>query len=125
MQILSCRTILESELAEFLDASAVIDWAITCSMVWTSSSCQIETSPVRLLRIRHFIACLPSTVVWSTVFQRFYMPRIVSLKIAGDPVVIESVVRHIASEANVFTDLECMQLVSTSGAYSTWCDFWV
>ena len=53
------------------------------------------------------------------------MPRIVSLKIAGDPVVIESVVRHIASESNVFTDLECMQLVSTSGAYSTWCDFWV
>ena len=125
MQILSCCTILENELAEFLDASAVIDWAITCSMVWTSSSCQIESSPVRFLRIRHFIACLTSTVAWITVFQRSYMRRIVSLQIAGDSVVIESVVRHIASETNIFTDLKCMQLVSTSGAYYTWCDFWV
>ena len=125
MPILSCRTLLGSELPEFLDASAVIDWAFTCSSVWTSSSCMKENSFVRLLQIRHFIACFPSAVVCSTVFQKFTMPQLVSLKISGDPSVIKSVVKYITLDTQVFRNLECMQLVSTSGSYPTWCDSWV
>ena len=125
MKILSCRTILGNELPEFLDVPAVIDWALTSSSIWFLTSCQIETSPVRFLRIRHFIARPPYAVVWSTIFQKFYMLKLVSLNIAGDPRDIQSLVRHITSENYVFTNLESIQLVSTSGAYSTWCDFWV
>ena len=121
MKILSCRTIFGNELPEFLDVPAVIDWALTSSSIWFSTSCQ----PDRFLRIRHFIARPPHPIVWSTIFQKFYMLKLVSLKIIAHPRDIVSLVRQITSEEYVFTNLECIQLVSTSGAYSTWCDFWV
>ena len=121
MKILSCRTTLGNELPEFLDVPAVIDWALTSSKIWSSTSCQ----PLRFLRIRHFIARPAYAVVWSTIFQKFYMLKLVSFKIAAHPRDIVSLVRHITSEEYVFTNLECIQLVSTAGAYSTWCDFWV
>ena len=116
---------LGDELLGFLDASALIVLAVSCSAIWMRASCNIESASARSLKVQHFIACIPSGDSFKLLFQKLDMPSLISLRLVGEPRHIHEVVDHITAGAPRLTNLRFLQLASRSGSYSVWCDGWV